>query len=213
MTDSTAGRASEGASSSSRRGEAGQRRRRPLGQDLDLAGQVAYPACQPHLAAPGDRRTGGSRRPARGRRAGRGARRCRPGRMSRHGRSGLTHARGADAAGPPDPAGAFVGDHAGPDRRARGAGAAEQRALVGVDPAQHDLRAAAAGRHLTRCGAHAVRGRETAARRRGRAGRRFSAKPEPGITPMPRQGASTTSSVAAISRRAAGLPPGRTSSG
>src|SRR5512137_1778810 len=56
----------------------------------------------------------------------------------------------AHAVGPPDAAGALVGDHARPDGLARRAGEAVQPALVRIDPAEHDLGAVAAGRHLAR---------------------------------------------------------------
>src|SRR6056297_1740734 len=54
----------------------------------------------------------------------------------------------AHAGGPPDAAGTLVGNHARPDRLARCAGGAVQATLVGIDLAEHDRRAVAAGRHL-----------------------------------------------------------------
>src|SRR5512143_3359087 len=53
----------------------------------------------------------------------------------------------AHAARPPDAAGAFVRHHARADRVAWGAGLAVDAALVGVDLAQHHLRAVATRRH------------------------------------------------------------------
>ena len=65
-------------------------------------------------------------------------------------------ARRAYAARPPDTAGPFIRHHAWPDRRARRAGTAVKCALVGIDPAEHDTRAIATGRHLAGTFAHDV---------------------------------------------------------
>jgi len=48
---------------------------------------------------------------------------------------------------PPDAARPFVGDHAGADGSARGAGGAVETTCGGIDLAEHDAGAVAAGRH------------------------------------------------------------------